>query len=360
MFEKLFARLHLFHGGAVVLDKDGTLLNGSVPIPGATELLSRLKADGTPFVILSNTGMASGADATRALSTLLGVELPDGCVCTARDHLEAMLLEADGFDRVIRLCDEGREERPSSSSCSIPEVDGAAAPRVCIALFSDGAIPDFCETASRVAAWVRHGAHLWCTSSDTSLGTLQSGGLRPGPGVFLYAVRSLVSDSSRIRVVGKGGNDDRGFADCAMRALRAQGYRGTNRRVMVVGDRFDTDVRIGRCYGWSTCLVESGCHTHDMHATLFPSDVADAVASSVRDLAETNLPPWCVGNMIGDLVREALRHRSPVAYGIADRITARVEVVTQCLDGVLCAKPRRIRSMPSGLSSLVDEEGTDH
>jgi hypothetical protein len=40
-----------------------------------------------------------------------------------------------------------------------------------------------------------------------------------------------------------------------------QGHDGDPAKIMVVGDRFDTDVRAGLSAGFLTCLVTSGCHS---------------------------------------------------------------------------------------------------
>ena len=41
-------------------------------------------------------------------------------------------------------------------------------------------------------------------------------------------------------------------------------YPGDRSKIMMVGDRFDTDVRGGVSVGILTCLVESGCHQYKL------------------------------------------------------------------------------------------------
>ena len=45
----------------------------------------------------------------------------------------------------------------------------------------------------------------------------------------------------------------------ALQLLREQGFSGDRSRVLIVGDRFDTDIMAGTLAGLRTCLVESGC-----------------------------------------------------------------------------------------------------
>ena len=92
-----------------------------------------------------------------------------------------------------------------------------------------------------------------------------------------------------------------------MAMLRAQGYDGDRAHVLMVGDRIDTDVRIGRRNGWSTCLVESGCHTEADLAT-FPGTSTDLVAKDVDALV--TLPRASARQIVLETLRE-LWHLAP-------------------------------------------------
>ena len=48
--------------------------------------------------------------------------------------------------------------------------------------------------------------------------------------------------------------------EAAIELLRQQGHSGERHRIVMVGDRFDTDIRAGLSVGIRTCLVASGCH----------------------------------------------------------------------------------------------------
>ena len=60
----------------------------------------------------------------------------------------------------------------------------------------------------------------------------------------------------------------------ALRMLQAQGHDGDRSTVLIVGDRYDTDVRAGVRAGLRTCLVESGCHSAALQR-FFPRDRVD-------------------------------------------------------------------------------------
>lgn len=323
--------------GAYVLDKDGTLVNHGVAVDGAADFLARLHAESVPYVILSNTGEKDGARVAAQLTQVLGIPVDASRVYTAMEHMRAEL-EASRFD--VRTV--GARVGPwSPLDLSSEPPDDAS--DVCIAVFSDGAVDDYCATVTAVGAWVSRGAHLWVTSLDSSVAESVHGRVRrrPGPGVFVDAVRAVAD--VRVRAFGKGGADE-ALGRATMGLLQAQGFRGSSRQVMMVGDRFDTDVRTGGRNGWRTCLVESGCHT-ECDAALFPSDVADVIAVSLRDLAD--LPQDAsVGEAIADAVREALRRVTPQSRNLASWLSDRLTRVAQRIDNTLQAPPRRIQSCP--------------
>lgn len=87
-----------------------------------------------------------------------------------------------------------------------------------------------------------------------------------------------------VHVCGKGGDmGDTYLMERAIAMLRQQGHSGDRSKIVMVGDRFDTDIRAGSRAGVKTCLVESGCHKLD-DAVHFPGDRLDFVASSVAEL----------------------------------------------------------------------------
>ena len=90
-----------------------------------------------------------------------------------------------------------------------------------------------------------------------------------------------------------------------MARLAQQGFAGSPRAVVMVGDRIDTDAR-GARHGWTTCLVETGCHTA---ADRFPES-ADLVAADLRAL-------------VGGGGAAAARWQEHVARGAAPRAAHR-------------------------------------
>ena len=69
----------------------------------------------------------------------------------------------------------------------------------------------------------------------------------------------------------------------AVEMLVAQGHSGNRSKIMMVGDRFDTDVRGGLSAELRTCLIETGCHTA-AYQRFYRADPACYSAPSIADL----------------------------------------------------------------------------
>lgn len=105
----------------------------------------------------------------------------------------------------------------------------------------------------------------------------------PGPGMFASMLRPVVPLDSHDRFLccGKGGNVGATYImDAAIEMLHEQGHSGDRDRIMMVGDRFGTDVRGATHAGITSCLVESGCEKASDQA-YYPTDQATWCAPSV-------------------------------------------------------------------------------
>ena len=190
-----------------------------------------------------------------------------------------------------------------------------------------------------------HGAELIVTAEDAFNPSLDpdyphSVFPLPGPGMFASMFRKLMypRGEGNLRVCGKGGAEgDEFMIGHALQMLRQQGHNGDPGTVLIIGDRYDTDVRAHRgpssqpnrkpwalatipalglsaspmtrptshstsrrtfhrtshCTshqvragvrnGLRTCLVESGCHASSLQR-FFPRDRADYVAANLGEL----------------------------------------------------------------------------
>lgn len=321
----MFARFLSSSSQAYVFDKDGTLVNEGTVIPGASEFLGNVKRLGTPYVILSNTGTRTGVEVAHSLSSTIGTPIPTVNVITARDQMLYAMTATDVLYQRFIVVEDGGDACPPPR----PEDDMSA---VCVALFTDGNAPEFTRTVAHVAQWVRRGAALWITSCDTTIMRANAEGVvipHTGPGGVLQCIQALLPRPTReVRIFGKGSptDDAHHLGSMVMSRLRIQGFEGAKWNVTMVGDRLDTDVRTGRHNGWSTCLVETGCHK-ERDTPQFPQDVADMIASNVHDL--THSRPNTVKEVISDVMRDVVHyapHGRPVAEWIAQRMLSPINV----------------------------------
>lgn len=303
---------------AYVFDKDGTLVNEGKVIPGASAFMKHIHEQKTPYVILSNTGTRTGVHVAQTLSSTLGLPIPTVNVITARDQMLDAMSDAR-YERFVVVEDGG-------SACSPPRSVEGDESSICVALFTDGMVPDFAKTVANIAQWIERGAALWITSCDMTIMRSNAEGVacpHPGPGSILQCIQTLLSAPADVRIFGKGSPNDAHLGPLVTSRLRMQGFKGMAWNVVMVGDRLDTDVRTGRRHGWSTCLVETGCH-RERDTPHFPRDVADLIAANVQDLANSH--PTTVKEVVSDLMRDVVHcapYGRPVAEWIAQRLLRR-------------------------------------
>lgn len=309
----------------------GTMYTPSGMIDGAVDFHAYLREEGIPYVFCSNTGKgASGvqqklkANGITSDGELVGGEhiftaaqaqcqymvdnLPRGAKVFVFAGGNAETADSSFWMEILRELDselvaswdvhthlsEGvAKEWGELAACS--DSDHAVA----VVLFSDGSIssvPDPITGELGFADWsfdvikkagylLSHGAAFICTAED-SFNVRPDGWPLPGPGMISAMFRTLMypAHSRNIHVCGKGGNRGNAYMmDAAIAKLERQGHSGQRDKIVMVGDRFDTDVRAGVLAGTRTCLVESGCHAIAQQR-YYPNDQADFVAKSVADL----------------------------------------------------------------------------
>ncbi|MFB6183168.1 MAG: HAD-IIA family hydrolase [Haloarculaceae archaeon] len=239
---------------AVVLDLDGTLYRGSTPIPGASEVVARLRRAGFSIHFFSNNpSRTPGAYVERLAS--MGVSATESEVLTA------------GTLTASYLADDHAGER-----CYVVGTDDLRAQlrRAGVAVTTDPA-----EVDVLVGSWTDDFDYgtmttvLRAAESDTPfVGTdpdrtfPSDDGPLPGSGAIVAALAGVL-DRDPDLVVGKP-------SDYAVAAV-LDAVDASPGDCLVVGDRLSTDVRLGERAGTTTALVLSGV-----------TDRADVEASSIR------------------------------------------------------------------------------
>ena len=314
---------------AYLIDLDGTIYSPSGPIEGAAEFYAAVLRH-KPHVFLSNTG-AKGADGVRSKlarnGIIMGPRSQSLHIHTAAQAQVRYMVDvipsgarvfviaggdADGPGSYwMKLLREQSADLVSSWWLRTHLTDklarewaaaAAAGQPVYVVLFSDGSISSVTDPTTGEAGFadwnydvikktsfvLAHGAELIATAED-AFNPSQDNMPLPGPGMFCAMFRKLLGPigEKRLHICGKGGSvGSQYMMERALGMLREQGFKGDASKVMIVGDRFDTDILGGAMSGIKTCLVESGCHAVSMQKH-FPEAKADFVASSIAEL----IPP---------------------------------------------------------------------
>ncbi len=243
-----------------LIDMDGVIVRGSELIPGADAFIARLKQKGCKFLILTNNPMYTPMDLRHRLQRL-GVDVAAEQVYTSAMATAAFL----------------KSQKPDGTAFVIGESGLTEALHQVGYVLTDHQ-PDYVvlgETVSysyaRITQAVRlieRGARFIATNPDPS--GPSEGGLEPACG----AIAALIQTATGVDpyFVGKPN-------PLMMRtALRFLDEHSEN--AVMVGDRMDTDVRVGTESGLETILVLSGVTTREMvtHYPYQPTQIVNSVA----------------------------------------------------------------------------------
>ena len=335
-----------------LIDLDGTVYRPNSLIAGACAFHEYLVSTGKQFVYLSNTGAKSSEAVRRKLRTprycLAAERLPEGHVWTAAEaQIEFMadripegakvfVMSGGGdfwYHLLAQRCPDllgSWEVRTSLTEEEAKQWATIAAvhprdPLVWVVLFCDGPLsncPDPKTGAASPADWsydlirtcsyiLGHGAQLVYTADDSSnpaVDTAYEGYVwpQPGPGMFAQLLTTIMQPraANRVHCLGKGGAAGRKYMmKHAMSMLKAQGHDGDPSKMIMIGDRFDTDIRAGLSVGIATCLVETGAHTYDLQSE-YPDDTAKYMSAGLGHMHALSRTPQMELPMI---MRQPLR-----------------------------------------------------
>jgi len=245
----------------VVCDLDGVIYIERTGIPGAGSALARLRKNGVDIVFVTNNSTKTAARVAADIEGATGFSADRSRIVTSgmatahylRGRVESVfVLGGDGLAATLR-------------SAGVALVtDWAAAEAVVVGL--DRALSYDKLKAATLA--VRSGALFVATNLDATYPADE--GLYPGGGSIAAALETA-SGISPV-VCGKPYPPTREL----VRSMVAPG------RVVVVGDRPETDLAIAEAEGWEGVLVLSGV-TPDA-AAIAPAHTPDAVLGSIAEL----------------------------------------------------------------------------
>jgi NagD protein len=257
-------RIALPHRGWL-FDLDGTVYLGESLLPGAAVTIAALRASGRRVAFLSNKPLYTRADYARKLSRL-------GIPATAEDVVNSSIVLA----RHLAALDPGAPvfvigEPPLIGELRAHgfEVRSDADVRWVVIAFDRTF--DYAKLDTALQAVRRHGARLIATNPDRTCPV--EGGEIPDCAGMIAAVEAVTSQRVEA-IVGKP-------SPIILRvALDALGVTADD--CVIVGDRIETDIVMGKSLGLATVLVFTGVTRPD--DPRIPELAPDLVLPSIRDL----------------------------------------------------------------------------
>jgi HAD superfamily hydrolase (TIGR01450 family) len=258
----------------VVCDLDGVVYRGDTPIDGAAAAFARVRAAGIGVVFCTNNSSQT-VEHYQAKLGRQGIEAsPDEIVTSAVVCGEMLAARGLAGARALVIGGPGLLQSVSGAGLVVEDdPDPATIDVVAVGLdetFDYGAL-------RRAALAIHAGAELFATNDDATY-PAPRGEEWPGAGAILAAIE--VASGRRAEVMGK---PHQPMMEAAERRLRGA------RRIAMVGDRPETDLRGGVARGWTTILVLSGVTTAARAPEVEPRP--DVVLESIAEL-----PRWLLGD----------------------------------------------------------------
>lgn len=221
---------------AIVCDIDGVLARGLRPVEGAPQTLRRLRELGIPLRLLTNNASRTPAEVARWLDGL-GFDIAAADVLTSSVAVAALL---DPGTRCLVVGTCGLREPLSERGCVLVD-DPEDAQAVVVGIDLDLTY----DKLRRAASALHRGARFLATNTDRTFPT--EDGLWPGNGAVI-AFLEAASD----RTPEVAGKPHLPLFDAAAAQL------GAPQRLLMVGDRLETDILGAQNAGWDTAVVLTG------------------------------------------------------------------------------------------------------
>ena len=249
------ARVHSW-----LLDLDGVLVREQTPIPGADRFLSQLRERGRPFLVVTNNSIYTPRDLASRLR-LHGLDVPEDSIWTSALATARFLDQQRPRGSAFVLGEAGLTTALHDAGYTLTDIDPDYVVVGETRAYSFGRI-------TRAIQLIVHGARFIATNPDP-IGPSPDGPL-PATG----AVAALIERASG-RTPYFVGKPNSLMMRTALNALGAHSGRAA-----IVGDRMDTDVRVGIEAGIETILVLTGTTTRaDVERYPYrPSRIVESVA----------------------------------------------------------------------------------
>ena len=250
----------------VLLDLDGTVYHGENPLPGAAEAIARLRERGLSLCFFSNNPLHDGAAYVDRLKSM-GIDARPGEACSSAVVTREYLDSEHAGDGVFVIGSTELRGYIAETAANVVTEPGDA--DVLLGSWTDefhyGDMVDALRAVDDETVFLG-------TDPDTTFPD-DDGNPQPGSGAIIGAIAGVI-ERDPDRVLGKPSEV------AAEAALDRLGHPAED--CLVVGDRLNTDIRMGERAGMQTALVRTGVTDE---RRLAESDVTpDYVIDSLADI----------------------------------------------------------------------------
>lgn len=258
-----------------VFDLDGVLYLGETPIPHAAEAVTRLRQAGKQVYFLTNNSAQTRANYREKLARVNGLDIPETAIFTSAYASALYLKQRGGAGRSAFVIGEpGLAAELAASGGLIPITQPDAVAPGDIDYVVVGIDRQFTYDKLRFAhaAITKGHAQFIATNRDTTLPT--EAGEVPGGGSLVAALAAAT------------GREPVTMGKPEVHAYEAilQAAQITAPDSVMVGDRLDTDIAVGRRVGAHTVLVLSGVTDAPMAANAPPEWRPEFIIGDLREL----------------------------------------------------------------------------
>jgi NagD protein len=243
-----------------LIDMDGVLVRGNVPIPGAIDFLQRLEERRAKYLILTNNSIYTPADLQLRLQRI-GLDLPDGHIYTSALATAQFLNSQRPGGTAFVIGEAGLTTALHELGYLLTEHDPE------YVVLGETTAYSF-ERITRAIRLILGGARFIATNRDVTGPT--DSGIVPATG----AVAALISAATGVKpyYVGK--------PNPLMMRTALNTIDAHSEESVMIGDRMDTDIAAGTESGLETILVLTGVTSReDVERFPYrPTRIVDSVA----------------------------------------------------------------------------------
>ncbi len=256
----------------IISDIDGVILREDVPIWENLEVLKELKRQGKKIVLLTNNSGFSRVLLSRQLRGL-GLDVPPEMIVTSGTAAVYYLKEKTNVSTVFVVGEEGLVEEMRSAGFRVLTQEEAEKTRPDAVVLGLDRLSTY-DKLSTALRCVHNGALFIVTNMDRLWPAKD--GLKLGAGALAYAIiYALRRDPDFI-----AGKPNLWMLEVAKRVA---GIDVNPRKVVLIGDQLETDIKMGLAAGFDTVLVLTGI-------------------SRKEDIEKTGIRPKYVVNNLKELV----------------------------------------------------------